>query len=41
METHQEPDSAPSDGANMVPLSELDKVIAELMAFDSLSKKYF
>ena len=39
METHQNPDSAPSDGANMIPLSELDKVIEELLVFDAIAKE--
>lgn len=37
IETHQDPDAAPSDGPNMVPLRELD-LVAELMAFDRLAK---
>ncbi len=39
LETHQDPDKAPSDGPNMVPLKELEAVLANLMAFDKLSKK--
>jgi len=38
METHQDPDSAPSDGPNMVPLDRLEEVLAALIAFDRLSK---
>lgn len=38
-ETHQDPDSAPSDGPNMVPLSEMDALIGTLKAFDRLSKE--
>jgi 2-dehydro-3-deoxyphosphooctonate aldolase (KDO 8-P synthase) len=38
METHQDPDSAPSDGPNMVPLSEMEALIGRLMQFDRLSK---
>jgi 2-dehydro-3-deoxyphosphooctonate aldolase (KDO 8-P synthase) len=38
IETHQDPDAAPSDGPNMVPLRELESLIAELMAFDRLAK---
>ena len=38
METHQDPDQAPSDGANMIPLAELDDVVARLMAFDAIAK---
>ena len=40
METHQDPDTAPSDGPNMVPLDELDGLLATLKAFDQLSKGY-
>ncbi len=38
METHQDPDRAPSDGPNMVPLSRLEGLMEELMAFDRLAK---
>lgn len=38
METHQDPDSAPSDGPNMVPLSEMKQVLSTLVAFDRLAK---
>lgn len=38
METHQDPDSAPSDGPNMVPLKEMPGVLARLKAFDELAK---
>jgi 2-dehydro-3-deoxyphosphooctonate aldolase (KDO 8-P synthase) len=38
METHENPDSAPSDGPNMVPLSEFKALTETLMAFDALSK---
>ncbi|MDD9877980.1 MAG: 3-deoxy-8-phosphooctulonate synthase [Magnetovibrio sp.] len=38
METHQDPDNAPSDGPNMIPLSEIKGVIETLMAFDRLAK---
>lgn len=38
METHQDPDSAPSDGPNMVPLSELEKLLTRLVAIDRLTK---
>jgi 2-dehydro-3-deoxyphosphooctonate aldolase (KDO 8-P synthase) len=38
METHQEPDHAPSDGPNMVPLSEFEALAADLIAYDDLSK---
>jgi 2-dehydro-3-deoxyphosphooctonate aldolase (KDO 8-P synthase) len=39
METHQDPDRAPSDGPNMIHLSRMEPVIAELMEFDRLAKK--
>jgi 2-dehydro-3-deoxyphosphooctonate aldolase (KDO 8-P synthase) len=39
METHQDPDHAPSDGPNMVPLKSLEPLLAELMAFDALAKR--
>ena len=38
METHQDPDNAPSDGPNMVPLHELEKLMSDLLAIDSLVK---
>ena len=38
METHQDPDSAPSDGPNMVPLAELPALLARLVALDRLTK---
>jgi len=38
IETHQDPDSAPSDGPNMVPLAELPALLARLKAFDALAK---
>jgi 2-dehydro-3-deoxyphosphooctonate aldolase (KDO 8-P synthase) len=39
IETHQDPDHAPSDGPNMVPLREFEALIAELQAFDALAKR--
>ncbi len=38
METHQDPDSAPSDGPNMVPINELPALLARLVALDRLTK---
>jgi 2-dehydro-3-deoxyphosphooctonate aldolase (KDO 8-P synthase) len=38
IETHENPDAAPSDGPNMVPLKELPKLIETLLAFDRLAK---
>lgn len=39
METHQDPDRAPSDGPNMIPLSTLEPLLVELMEIDRLTKK--
>jgi 2-dehydro-3-deoxyphosphooctonate aldolase (KDO 8-P synthase) len=38
IETHQDPDKAPSDGPNMVPLKELEGLLTRLKAFDALAK---
>lgn len=38
IETHQDPDNAPSDGPNMVPLSQMKSLLKQLMAFDALAK---
>ena len=38
IETHQDPDHAPSDGPNMVPLDAMPDLIERLMAFDRLAK---
>lgn len=38
LETHQDPDTAPSDGPNMVPLSELGELVTQLRAVDALAK---
>ena len=38
IETHPDPDRAPSDGPNMVPLPEMPALIERLMAFDKLAK---
>ncbi len=38
METHQDPDNAPSDGPNMIPLDRLEAVIRSVKAFDALYK---
>jgi 2-dehydro-3-deoxyphosphooctonate aldolase (KDO 8-P synthase) len=38
IETHQDPDRAPSDGPNMVPLRDLEALVARLMDFDRLAK---
>jgi 2-dehydro-3-deoxyphosphooctonate aldolase (KDO 8-P synthase) len=39
IETHQDPDKAPSDGPNMVPLKELPNLIETLLEFDHLAKR--
>ncbi|CAN7559000.1 3-deoxy-8-phosphooctulonate synthase [Devosia sp. LjRoot16] len=38
IETHEDPDNAPSDGANMIPLTEIDGLVAELVALDAIAK---
>ncbi len=38
IETHEAPDTAPSDGPNMIPLSQMPALVASLMAFDRLAK---
>jgi 2-dehydro-3-deoxyphosphooctonate aldolase (KDO 8-P synthase) len=38
METHQDPDNAPSDGPNMVPLHQFEALAADLIAYDDLTK---
>jgi 2-dehydro-3-deoxyphosphooctonate aldolase (KDO 8-P synthase) len=38
IETHQNPDKAPSDGPNMIPLKEMEPLLARLLQFDSLAK---
>ena len=39
IETHQDPDRAPSDGPNMVPLREFEGLMRELMAIDNVAKR--
>jgi 2-dehydro-3-deoxyphosphooctonate aldolase (KDO 8-P synthase) len=38
IETHADPDRAPSDGPNMIPLREMPALLARLKAFDALTK---
>src|SRR5438067_2096616 len=38
IETHQDPDMAPSDGPNMIPIREFEGLVAELMAIDAVVK---
>ncbi|MBP7066302.1 3-deoxy-8-phosphooctulonate synthase [Ferrovibrio sp.] len=40
METHKDPDSAPSDGPNMVPFDQMELVLEQLLEFDHLAKAY-
>ena len=39
LETHQDPNNAPSDGPNMVPLDKMDQLISQLVEIDNLVKK--
>jgi|TARA_Y100000590_G_scaffold153595_1_gene176382 2-dehydro-3-deoxyphosphooctonate aldolase (KDO 8-P synthase) len=39
IETHQDPDNAPSDGPNMVPLNQLENLIKQIVDIDNLIKK--
>lgn len=38
IETHPDPDRAPSDGPNMIPLKDLEQLLTDLIAFDTLAK---
>ncbi|WP_371346530.1 3-deoxy-8-phosphooctulonate synthase [Ancylobacter sp. IITR112] len=38
VETHPDPDKAPSDGPNMVPLNQFEALVARLQAFDRVAK---
>ena len=38
IETHQDPDAAPSDGPNMMPLTQMEGLLRRLMEFDRLAK---
>ena len=38
IETHQDPDTAPSDGPNMIPIKQLEALLQSLVQFDALSK---
>ncbi len=38
IETHEDPDNAPSDGANMIPLSEMELVMSKIKVIDDLIK---
>lgn len=39
IETHQDPDNAPSDGPNMIPLDQMEGVLTRLMAIDEAAKR--
>ena len=39
IETHPDPDHAPSDGPNMIALSDMPALLAGLRAFDNLAKR--
>jgi len=39
IETHQDPDKAPSDGPNMLPLKQMEPLLRELVEFDRLAKR--
>ena len=38
IETHQDPDRAPSDGPNMIPIKQLERLLQSLIQFDRLAK---
>jgi 2-dehydro-3-deoxyphosphooctonate aldolase (KDO 8-P synthase) len=38
IETHEDPDNAPSDGPNMVPIDKLERLLEKLLAFDAIAK---
>jgi len=40
IETHPDPDRAPSDGPNMIPLREMPDLLAQLQAFDAIAKRF-
>jgi len=39
METHQDPDNAPSDGPNMIRLKDMPAILGELVEIDRIAKK--
>jgi 2-dehydro-3-deoxyphosphooctonate aldolase (KDO 8-P synthase) len=39
IETHEDPDNAPSDGPNMVPLDDMPRLLETLLAFDAVAKR--
>ena len=38
IETHEDPDNAPSDGPNMVPLDQFESLVADLLQYDAITK---
>ena len=38
IETHEDPDNAPSDGPNMIPIERMPALVETLMEFDRLAK---
>ena len=40
IETHRDPDNAPSDGPNMVPLDQLEALLETLVAYDDITKSH-
>lgn len=40
MEVHQDPDTAPSDGPNMVRLDKAEQLMSRIMAYDALAKQF-
>jgi len=40
LETHQDPDNAPSDGPNMINIADMEALLERLMAFDRLTKSF-
>ncbi|MER8760260.1 3-deoxy-8-phosphooctulonate synthase [Mesorhizobium sp. M0976] len=39
IETHQDPDNAPSDGPNMMPLKDMPQLLERLLSFDAIAKQ--
>ncbi len=39
IEAHPDPDQAPSDGPNMVPMRDMERLLRDLLAFDALAKR--
>jgi len=40
METHEDPDKAPSDGSNMLPLKEMKELLEMLIELDGVAKRH-